>query len=84
MDETPCYFDLPSQSTVEMKGEKSVPVATSGYEKMRFTTVLACAASGRKLKPLLIFKNLKNVPKLKQGMPNLLPCNDWLKTNSSY
>ena len=55
MDETPCYFDLPSSSTVETKGSKTVSIATSGYEKMRFTTVLAVSSDGGKLKPMLIF-----------------------------
>lgn len=67
MDETPCYFDLPNGSTVETTGVKTVSVATSGYEKMRFTVVLGCTADGRKLRPMLIFKNLKNIPKLKAG-----------------
>ena len=67
MDETPCYFDLPSSSTVETKGSKTVSIATSGYEKMRFTTVLAVSSDGGKLKPMLIFKNLKTIPKLKKG-----------------
>lgn len=67
MDETPCYFDLPDTKTVAEKGKKSISIATSGYEKMRFTTVLAISADGGKLKPMLIFKNLKNIPKLKKG-----------------
>lgn len=86
MDETPCYFDLPHNSTVDAKGMKNIHIATSGYEKMRFTTVLACTATGRKLMPFLIFKNLKNVPKLKKGeqKSNLVSHNQalgigWLK-----
>ena len=68
MDETPCYFDLPDSRTVSKKGDKSVPIATSGYEKLRFTTVLTVNTDGGKLNPMLIFKNLKNVPKLKKGL----------------
>ena len=67
MDETPCYFDLPCQSTVHAKGEKTVGISTTGYEKMRFTAVLSCSSNGAKLPPMLIFKNLKNIPKLKTG-----------------
>ena len=67
MDETPCYFDQASQTTVAPIGSKSVSISTSGYEKLRFTTVLSCAASGVKHKPMIIFKNLKNVPTLKKG-----------------
>ena len=36
---------------------------TTGHEKLRFTAVLAAMAYGRKLSPMLIFRNLKNVPK---------------------
>lgn len=72
MNETPCYFDMPSSSTVDLKGTKTIICATSGYEKLRFTAVLACTASENKLRPMLIFKNLKNVPQLKSGM--YLPC----------
>jgi len=31
-------------------------IKTSGYEKTRYTVVLACCADGTKLPPLLIFK----------------------------
>ena len=80
MDETPCYFDLPDSRTVSKKGDKSVPIATSGYEKLRFTTVLAVNADGGKLNPMLIFKNLKNVPKLKKGLWKCL----WLSFSLDY
>ena len=66
MVETLCYFDLPYSRTVSKEGDKSVPIATSGFEKLRFTTVLAVNADGGKLNPMLIFKNSKNEPKLKK------------------
>lgn len=67
MDEVPCYFDMPTGTTIDIRGAKNVPVTTSGYEKLRFTVVLACSADGGKLNPMLIFKNLKKVPKLPAG-----------------
>ena len=62
MDETPTWFDMPSSKTVNKAGKKTVYVRTSGHEKVRFTTVLACLADGTKLKPMVIFKR-KTMPK---------------------
>ncbi|KFD72355.1 hypothetical protein M514_15628 [Trichuris suis] len=59
MDETPVYFDMPTNKTVESKGAKSVVVKSSGHEKTRFTVALACLADGTKLKPMVIFKRKK-------------------------
>ena len=72
MDETQCCFDLPDSRTVSKKGNKSVPIATSGYEKLRFTTVFAVNADGGKLNSMLNFKNLKDLPKLKIGLWKIL------------
>ena len=41
MDETPCYFDMPSSGTFHLKGVSTVmKVWTTGDEKLRFTSVL--------------------------------------------
>ena len=63
MDETPFWFDLPSAETYDFKGLKTIKSRTTGNEKLRFTVVLTALANGAKLKPMLIFKGLKNVPK---------------------
>ena len=70
MDETPCYFDLPRCSTYDFGGVNTVKVGTTGNEKMRFTAVLTAGVKKQgdsykaiKLPPMLIFKNLKKVPK---------------------
>ena len=63
MDESPFWFDLPSSESYDFQGLKTIKVKTTGYEKMRFTVVLTALANGTKLKPMVIFKNLKNVPK---------------------
>jgi len=63
MDETPVYFDMPSSSTYDLRGVKFVPAKTTGNHKLRFTVVLSMTADGRKLPPMIIFKNLKKVPK---------------------
>jgi hypothetical protein len=62
MDETPMYFDMPGNSTVDTVGSKTVSIRTSGNEKQHFTVVLACQADGKKLRPMVIFKR-KNMPK---------------------
>ena len=40
MDETPMYFDMPGNKTVDFKGSKSVSIKTTGHEKQHFTVVL--------------------------------------------
>jgi len=62
MDETPVSFDLPSNTTIDELGARSVSIRTTGHEKTNFTVVLTCMADGTKLLPLIIFK-LKNIPK---------------------
>ena len=54
MDETPVWFDMPSASTVNNKGEKTVLVKTTGHEKARFTVVLACMSDGTRLNPMIV------------------------------
>ena len=62
MDETPMCFDMPSNTTLHRKGEKTVLIRTTGHEKTRFTVVLGCTADGGKLPPMVIFKR-KTPPK---------------------
>ncbi len=52
MDETPVWFDMAGNFTVNQIGEKTVHIRGTGNEKNRFTVVLTCAA-GRSFK---IFK----------------------------
>jgi hypothetical protein len=47
MDETPMYFDMPGNTTVDVKATKTVA---------EWTVVLACMADGTKLTPMVIFK----------------------------
>ena len=64
MDKTPMWFDLPSNSTINQKGAKTVSIRTTGHERSSFTVILACMADGSKLPAVCIFK-LKNIPKEK-------------------
>ena len=64
MDETPMFFDMLGNSTVNKSGERTVFVKTTGHEKQHFTVVLACCADGSKLKTMVIIKR-KTMPKVK-------------------
>ena len=57
------YVDMPSSKTIDFTGVKTVMSKTTVYEKLRFSVALTILSSGRKLPPLIIFKNLKKVPK---------------------
>ena len=61
MDETPVYFDLQPSKTINKCGEKSVLIRTTGSEKRHFTVVLAVAASGDMLPPMIIFKGKRDL-----------------------
>ena len=67
MDEVHMSFDAPYSRTVETTGAESIPVSTTGREKTGFTVVLACSESGKKLKPMVVFKR-KTMPK--ENLPN--------------
>jgi hypothetical protein len=63
MDETPMYFEMPSNRTLDRVGAKTVSVKTRGKEKSRYTVIPAMMANGQKLKCYIILKGLKKVPK---------------------
>lgn len=50
-DETPVYFDMPRNETIDTVGSKEVKLVTTGYEKQRITVMLAVTADGNKLTP---------------------------------
>ena len=56
MDETACYMDMPSDTTIDVRGAKSVSLKTTGHEKNHFTVILSARADGKKLKPFIVFK----------------------------
>ncbi|CAI7920711.1 unnamed protein product [Closterium sp. NIES-54] len=61
-EQMPLWLEMPSERTVEEVGSRSVPVRSGGYQKERVTVMLACTASGEKMKPWVFFKR-KTVPK---------------------
>ena len=69
MDETPCYYDVPRSTTIDIKGVQTVKVKTTGAERFRFTAALTVGVKNTddgyaafRLPPLLIFKNLVKAP----------------------
>ena len=71
MGETAIWYDMPGNTTLNAKGEKSVLLQTSGHEKSRFTVTLAARADGTKLPVQVIFKGQRVPPSLQ---PSKLPC----------
>ena len=67
MDETPMYFDLVPQHTIDKIGSRSVLIRSTGSEKRHVTVVLAVSAAGDVLPPMIVFKGVRklklNVPK---------------------
>ena len=43
-DQTPIYFDMPSSTTIDVKGMKTVTINTTGNEKNHFTCMLVYLA----------------------------------------
>ena len=50
-DQMPLTFDNPYDRTLDVKSAKTVSIATTGYEKSRFTIMLSCMADATKLPP---------------------------------
>lgn len=67
MDEIPMYFVMAHDTTYTPIDSKDVVIKTTEHGKMRFTVVLTVAAGGKKLKPMIILKNLVNIPQFKPG-----------------
>ena len=77
MDETPMYFDLPTNKTIDFEGVKTVLIRSTGHEKLRYTVLLTAGVQriqkatknekanyhAFRLPPLIIFKNLVKPPK---------------------
>ena len=51
MDELSLWLEPLSETTISVKGDKNIPILSSGSEKMRITVVLTAKANGKKLKP---------------------------------
>jgi len=71
MDEIPLWQDMPGDTTAtQTTGEQSLSVRTN---KGRFTVILAAKADGTKLKPFVVFKEVRPVPRLTK-VPGVVVC----------
>ena len=82
MDKTACYMDMPSDTTIDIRGAKSVSLKTTGHEKDHFTVILSARADGKKLKPFIVFKGkgtrlIKELSKIK-GVVVKFSDNGWM------
>jgi hypothetical protein len=71
MDETPVYFEPDRATTVNKKGAKTASIRSSG-QSTRCTAVLAVAADGTKLPPMVIFKAVPGGT-IEKNLPSILP-----------
>lgn len=71
MDETPVYFEPHGRTTIHSRGDRTVSVRTSGGS-VRCTAVLAVAADGTKLPPMVIFKAVPGAT-IEKGLHEILP-----------
>ena len=80
MDETAVYFDMPGDSTLHHKGEKTVIIRTTGHEKDKITVVLAAMADGRKLPPLVVLKGKREpaASDIPRGVLVRMSTNGWV------
>ena len=56
MDETACWMNMPTDTTVAPVGARSIPIKTTGHTKDHYTVILTARADGTKLKPYVVFK----------------------------
>ena len=56
MDETPFFFDMARDFTLDFKGTESIDLVHTGHDKLRFSAVITIASSGEKLSLYLIFR----------------------------
>lgn len=60
MDQTPVFFNMNSNQTLEPIGSRSVNIQTGTSSTMRVTVAVTLTASGEMLKPLIVFKAQPN------------------------
>ena len=63
MDEMPAWDNMVSNTSVDVRGAKSVCLKTTGHEKCMVSVCLAVKADGSKLKPFIVLKGAKRESK---------------------
>ena len=56
MDETPCFFDMYYDITIDFTGIKQIEIQTLGKEKYRLSVILSISGDGIKLPAFFIIK----------------------------
>ena len=69
MDQTPIPFTFNSKRTLEMVGKKTIHIRKSTNDTKRATLALTVTASGKMIRPMLIFKGTANGRIVKRDMP---------------
>ena len=69
MDQTPIPFTFNSKRTLEKVGKKTVHIRKSTNDTKRATLALTVTASGKMIRPMLIFKGTANGRIVKRDMP---------------
>jgi transposase len=70
MDQTPVPFTYNSRKTLEVVGRRTVHVRKSTNDTKRATFAMTVTASGKILKPLIIFKGARNGRIVQREFPN--------------
>ena len=73
---------MPSRSTIDVRGARSVLLKTTSHEKDHFTVILTARADGKKLDPFIVFKGkgtclIKDLQKI-QGVVVRFSGNGWM------
>ncbi len=84
MDETPVWLNMTADTTVDFVGTRSIPLKSTGHEKVRVTVVLGAKANGSKLPPFIVFKGKRKEKELDKitGMVCAMSDNGWM--NEEY
>ena len=69
MDQTPIPFTFNSKRTLEMVGKKTINIRKSTNDTKRATLALTVTASGKMIRPMLIFIGTANGRIVKRDMP---------------
>lgn len=84
MDETACWMDMPSSTTIDHVGARSISLKTTGHDKDHYTVILTARADGTKLKPYIVFKGKgTRLMKQLQCIPGIIvrfSTNGWMNT----
>ena len=72
MDETPVWVEPLAETTIDRKGVKSVPIKSTGHEKVRLTVALTAKVDGTKLKPYIIIPRKREIKELKDSIKDVV------------